>query len=566
MRPTVLLAAALIAISLLPRPAAAQAVRGVLVERGTGTPIRGALVVLLEDGARVGAGMTGRDGRFRVRAPRAGTYTLRADRVGFRSTTSAPLVLGIDETREYRMEASETAVAIAGITARSNRRCRVRPGAGQGTAVLWEEARKAIESAAHHDDERPLRFDLVVYARDLGADSGEVQLDDRRELTGQMRTPFVSTVADTLSRRGFVRPARDSVVYDAPDAHLLLSDRFLDEHCFRVEESADRPGQVGLAFEPVGSRRLVSEIAGILWLDRATAELRDLEYHYVNVMRELSEAGAGGGVHFERLPTGRWIVSRWRIRMPQLLQVTEYQQLPGQPRPMTPRTWLKLRSVREAGGLVVASSVREARTPGPVGRLTGVVWDSVRAAPLAGALVFLSGTRWSDTTDAAGEFAIPEVAEGRYTASFVHPTLGEWGGVPRPISVDVRAGEEARAELGVPSRATVAASRCTADELKMLEQSRGVVMGVVTVGGKPEAHAKVRFTWTWKEPQWRQVTYPFVEVETDDHGFFTACAVPTNMELRLHVRGPAVTVERRLMTRTLWARHDVHASPPLLGR
>jgi len=558
MRPITLLAAVL-ALSLLPRPAAAQAVRGVLVERASGAPVPGALVVLLEDGARVGAGMTGGDGRFLVRAPRAGTYTLRADRVGFRSTTSGPIVLGTDETREHRMEAGEAAVALVGIIARSDRRCRARPGAGrEGTAVLWEEARKAIESAAHVSDETPLRFDLVVYARDLDPD-GKVQRDDRRRLTGQMRTPFVSTAADTLSRRGFVRAEGDSVVYDAPDADLLLSDRFLDEHCFRVEERADRPGQVGLAFEPVGSRRRVAEVAGVLWLDRATAELRDLEYRYVNVMRELSEAGAGGGVRFERLPTGRWIVSRWTIRMPQLVQVTAHQRLLGRPGPIR----LELRSVREAGGLVVGSPAREARTPGPVGRLRGMVWDSVRAAPLPGALVVLSGTRWSATTDSAGEFAFPEVAEGRYTASFTHPALREWGAVPRPVPVAVRPGEEARVDMAVPSRATIAAAYCTPDELKMMEEARGVVMGVVTAGGTPDPHASVRFTWPLMAPDWRRVTYPFVEVETDVHGFFTACAVPVGMRLRLRVRSPMVAVEQRLITRTLWARHDVHAPPAL---
>lgn len=194
------------------------------------------------------------------------------------------------------------------------------------------------------------------------------------------------------------------------------------------------------------------------------------------------------------------------------------------------------------------------------------MWDSVSAGPLPGARVVLAGTRWSATTDSAGEFAIPGVAEGRYTASFTHPALGEWGAVPRPVAVAVRAGEEARADLGLPSRATIAAARCTPDELKMMEQARGVVMGVVTAGGKPEARATVRFTWAWLEPQRRQLSYPFVEVETDEHGFFTACAVPTGMNLRLRVRGPTANVDQRLITRTLWARHDVHASPALLGR
>lgn len=559
-----LAAAAALALALLPRLADAQVVRGELVERGTGRPISGALVVLLDGGARARAAMTAQDGRFTLAAPGPGTYTLRADRVGFASTVSAPLALGAGEERVFRMEAGAGAITLSGITARAGRRCGVRPGVGEATAVLWEEARKAISAAAHQEGE-PARFDLVLFARDLDGESGRVIRDDRRELSSQTHTPFVSLAADTLSRRGFVRPVGDSVAYDAPDAHLLLSDRFLDEHCFRVEEDPARPGMVGLAFEPVRSR-IVSEVAGVLWLDRASAELRSLEFRYVNVRRELEEAGAGGTVEFERIPAGRWIVSRWTIRMPQLLARSVAREIPARGvnrrRLGLPRTEYGVHSVREAGGIVVSSSVREARTPGRVGRLAGVVWDSIAGAPLAGARVFLSGTRWSAATDTAGAFAIGEVPEGRYTAAFSHPVLVEWGAVPRTATVEVRAGVEARAALGVPSRATAAASRCKPEELRQLQRSRGVIMGVVTApDGRPQPKVKVRFTWAWKEPRWTGISYPYVEVETDEHGFFTACAVPTDFNLRVRVRGDGVAFDERVILRSLWARHDIRVPP-----
>jgi hypothetical protein len=560
-----LVAAAALALALVPRPADAQVVRGELVERGTGRPIPGAMMVLLEGGARVRAAMTAQDGRFTLAAPGPGTYTLRADRVGFPSTVSAPLTLGPGEEHGFRMEADAGAITLSGITARAGRRCRVRPGVGEATAVLWEEARKAISAAAHQEGE-PARFDLVVFARDLDAESGRVIRDDRRELSAQTRTPFASFTADTLSRRGFVRPVGDSVAYDAPDAHLLLSDRFLDEHCFRVEEDPARPGMVGLAFEPVRTR-IVAEVAGVLWIDRASAELRSLEYRYVNVQRELADAGAGGTVELERLPGGRWIVSRWTIRMPQLLARSVATEIPARGvtrrRLGLPRTEYSVHSVREAGGIVVSSSVRKARTPGRVGRLAGVVWDSIAGAPLAGARVFLSGTRWTATTDTAGAFAIDEVPEGRYTAAFAHRVLVEWGAVPLTASVEVRAGAEARAELGVPSRATIAASRCTPEERRTMEtERRGVVSGVVTRDGRPAPGATVRFTWPAMDRRARQVELLFVQVETDADGKFTACAVPTGVQLTLRVRGPGLALEQKLITRDVWTRHDVHAGAP----
>src|SRR5688500_16149236 len=114
-----LVAAAALALTLLPRLADAQVVRGELVERGTGRPISGAMVVLLDGGARVRAAMTAQDGRFTLAAPGPGTYTLRADRVGFASTVSAPLTLGAGEERGFRMEAGAGTITLSGITARA---------------------------------------------------------------------------------------------------------------------------------------------------------------------------------------------------------------------------------------------------------------------------------------------------------------------------------------------------------------------------------------------------------------------------------------------------------------
>src|SRR5688572_11239044 len=129
-----------VAIALLPAVAGAQSVRGELVERGGGAPIRAALVVLLDSAnVRRGAALTDSAGRFELRAPAAGSYRLRAERVGFRSTVSPPLALETGQVRAYRMEGDPVAVSLAAVQVRGARRCRVRPGAGQATAVVWEE-------------------------------------------------------------------------------------------------------------------------------------------------------------------------------------------------------------------------------------------------------------------------------------------------------------------------------------------------------------------------------------------------------------------------------------------
>jgi hypothetical protein len=71
---------------------------------------------------------------------------------------------------------------------------------------------------------------------------------------------------------------------------------------------------VGLGFEPVADRRL-TDIAGVLWLDPRSAELRDLEFHYTN-LGQWAGTRAGGSITFARLPSGAWVIRKWYIRAP----------------------------------------------------------------------------------------------------------------------------------------------------------------------------------------------------------------------------------------------------------
>jgi hypothetical protein len=97
---------------------------------------------------------------------------------------------------------------------------------------------------------------------------------------------------------------------------VLLSDDFLDTHCFRmVRSEKDMPNAVGLGFEPVKGRR-VPEIKGTLWVDRGSSELRVLDYEYVNVPISVRAPGLGGRSEFARLLTGDWIIKDWYIRLP----------------------------------------------------------------------------------------------------------------------------------------------------------------------------------------------------------------------------------------------------------
>lgn len=84
--------------------------------------------------------------------------------------------------------------------------------------------------------------------------------------------PFRSAPAAELMQKGFVQQVADMMVYHAPDAHVLLSDEFLDGHCFSIRREENRKGMIGLAFEPMPQRRRMRGMTGVLWLDERTAD------------------------------------------------------------------------------------------------------------------------------------------------------------------------------------------------------------------------------------------------------------------------------------------------------
>jgi hypothetical protein len=439
----------LLALLVSALPAAAQTVRGTLVDPASGAGIRGATVVLMDAGGREAASvLTGPGGEFTLRAPGAGRFSLRAERTGYASSTPVPLTLAVGETVEQKLTAGP-AVMLDGLVAEARSRCVIRPGTGPQTALLWEEARKALHGTRQAAEQRRYRFRVRGHRRELDPRTGTVRREEaipEREHTG---TPFVSAPPEQLAARGYLETSADTLVFYAPDAGILLSGTFQESHCFRVETRPDDPSVAGLAFEPVRGTRQV-DVEGVLWVDRATSELRRLEYRYTGLPGRRSDAGrVGGEMEFRRLPGGSWIVSRWRIRMPVLE--------PGEAsHPAAPG--LSSRAL-----LALAEEAREvAAITGPAGEpvaveagatLAGTVFDSTRAAPLAGARVFVSGTPYEAVTDSAGRFAFHDLPEGRYTVSFTSPRADSLGWVPAPVEVVLRRAESTALALSLPTAA-----------------------------------------------------------------------------------------------------------------
>lgn len=307
----------------LPTTLAAQAVAGTAVEARTGAVVEGAMVVLLDpDGQPRARTLTDDDGHFTLTAPGPGTWQLRVDRIGLASTLSPIFELAAGQTVEKRLELRVEPVRLTELRARGDRRCILRPEQGLEVYRLWNEVRKALEAAAWTDAMGVYRYRLTHFTRSLDPTRPIAWEERQHHDQGLYRQPFESLSAEDLVENGFIRQGDGGLVYSAPDARVLLSDIFLDTHCFRLHgpgRDDDLRGFIGLAFSPVPGPRSRPDVEGVLWVDPTTAELRRLEYSYTrlrSVGLTAGEGKAGGTVDFQRLPNGAWIIREWAVRMP----------------------------------------------------------------------------------------------------------------------------------------------------------------------------------------------------------------------------------------------------------
>ena len=535
-----ILVCALFILALVPGAAAAQRVSGTVVEQGNGARIPGALVELVGDDGTVRAEvLSDAAGRFGVQTAAAGRYTLRAERVGFRPVTSPPMELAAGQTVEYTLQATAERVSLPAITTSAGRRCGAIRGNGAEVVALWTEARKALRSAAYTSSELAYRYRVNSRVRQLDPRTFAT-LSERAQTGETVRVaPFAAVPAERLAAVGYAEAAGDTLLFHAPDAEILLSDAFLDTHCFNAQP-ADRehPGMVGLAFAPVETGERV-DVRGVLWMDAATAELRVLEYGYAGGPPQLSTQAAGGRVEFRRLPSGGWIVSRWRIRMPS--GASRYR--PNSPTPpgATPALVSGLRE-QSAEVLEIRTRDGELVDLAAMASVAGMVFDSTRSRPLAGARVSLAGTERTAVSDSAGRYALTGVPEGVYSLVFAHPRLDSLRFTPDPVPVTANPPGESAQDLAIPTLGRVLTASC----LTPASAETVALGGVVTSreSGQPMAGIPVRASWMGAGESGDTLRAIAV---SDFAGMYRFCALPARVAVRVAALLPgAVASELRL--------------------
>jgi len=550
--------------------AGAQALRVRVTEEQSGQPLAGAIVEALDTANAVASqGVLSSDGRRLLPLGASGSYRVRVRRIGYLPFVGPVIRVGGAEIMDAVLRAPDRRVVLSTIDVRAvnRRRCARDAFADPAFGALWEEVRKALTTTMLSRDDAPLVLEARAFRRVLDESRSVTE-----ELVGLPRTtgavrPYVALSAEQLARNGYVQARPDGTEFFAPDEQVLLSDAFIADHCFEIARGTDATeGLFGLRFVPV-ERRNANDISGTLWVDSASAELRYLDfwYEYSGIPRQAhGEDRTGGQVVFERLASGAWIVSAWRLRMPRVRK--DRAGLVG-----SLGTYSSSGGYEEVGG-VIKPRIADTMPPAAVliayrdllvpSRITGSVYDSLAKRPLAGAEVWLipieppdvlaaglapAGGRLAvtpvvDTTDATGRFELAAIPSGTYRLAFEHPALDTLGVTLTRYDVRLRPGATVVGELAVPSLNTIAAG-CALPPGRSAAAHDGVVMGFVSSAAdqRPLGNAVVRLSWSElarSHVSAHMAQRYSVETRTDSAGFYRLCGVPDSTIATVQAAGP----------------------------
>lgn len=536
----------------------AQIVRGHVVDVANDRGIGGVMVRLLTpNGVERDRILTREpEGFFELQARIPGRYRLRADRIGYAATFSDFLVVTVGDTVNVRMQASVEPVSLAAITVQTDRRCQIRPEDGLAVAQVWEEARKALASAAWTRERGMYQYEMLEIRREMDRDARKVLSEYRDYAQGPSEAPYVARSADSLVADGFARFTAEESVFWAPDAAVLLSDPFLDTHCLRLRRVGEGSRLIGLDFEPVRNRS-VPEISGTVWLDTATAHVERMDFRFENlaIPPALLKAEPGGTVRFRLLPNGSWIVASWHLRMFRPGMATH---------PLTGRPAVTLDGVTMKHGMVLRATGDEGVVyeGGTRRRIVGSVLDSLGVG-LSGAKVYIDGSGAEATTDATGRFELSHLEPGIYPLRFSHSYLDELLYQTEPQDVRIRREDTAPAEteFRAPPIARVFDEICDnpryrtmpvvpvkrndASEGTEIAWREGMLMGrVVDEAGAPVQQAEIAVvvqaydlgdTDTSLVDTDSPTHWVDVRGETSSSGFYRACWVPVGIPVQVVV-------------------------------
>ncbi|MCU0635349.1 MAG: carboxypeptidase-like regulatory domain-containing protein [Gemmatimonadaceae bacterium] len=297
----------------------AQRLRLTLVDDAGRAPVGGAIVTVLRaDSTRHVEAIVAPSGVRLLSIDMAGTYRLRVRRVGYRPFLSEPITLTAGEERAITLTLPEQRIPLAVVRAVSRARCDVGGAYDGATADALESARTSLLAAslAWREQSEPIEAFTISRQRSMG---GFVLDSTRVKFAERFGEPFGSLDAAQLHERGYVvsdsTSATDDRIYALPSPGAMISDAFARTHCFALVDDPRDSTRVGIRFEPLRTQPR-ADVRGIMWLTRATNDLRAIEFAYTRMSYPGFTPGASGYVRLATLPSGVRIIDAWYIRMP----------------------------------------------------------------------------------------------------------------------------------------------------------------------------------------------------------------------------------------------------------
>jgi hypothetical protein len=518
----------------------AQRVRGeVLQENGTSPALGVVVVASRADGSVAARALTGFNGVYEMKLAAGGLYSFSALRIGYRPTLVSDVTVPDTGTVSVRIVLAGVAVPLAAVDVRGNDVCGTARDPQAQIVQVWTAARTALAAAALWSRE-PLDAEWITFRRELAVGTEFVRSQEVRTSRNPTVHAFKSWYAESLATQGYMINAPTGATYYAPDPDVLLSDSFAETHCFRLEPApAGHRGLVGLGFGPQRGRGERVEIEGTLWIDRASSELRWLEYRYVGLPDEAASGAPGGRVEFVHLTDGPWMIGRWHIRMP-IIGATSPLAEKGYVRTIVKSGGPVLNGLSIGGGMVSRVSRRGQRLYEATG--SGIAMQLLRSdgeVSVANARVTLDGTDYSWRTDSTGFLRASPVLEGRYRARIATAEMLALGAEPMEHTVQIAERRTAVDSVTVPSARDVVRSACGGDAVKGgLAALHGVVRDSA---GRPAAGRAITASWLGTVLKTdRAVLFAgrnTVGTMTDNAGVWFLCEVPRERTLTVRASG-----------------------------
>ncbi len=504
---------AALALLCFARGASAQRVSGTIIDGQSRLGLPGVVLSQLDaDGRTLARTLSGAGGRYSL-AMDANARTVRVVRLGY---VARDLTLGELASGEIVMQRIPQSMLPLRVEAKE---CSALSGNSAAVALL-DQARAGLLSAVVSRTGDPVSAVRLRYERRLNDDGDHDGQKVRIDSAANTHRTFVTApTGSELAERGFLEEKEVGLVLHGPDADVFLDDGFVNAYCFRVARAnRARPREVGLEFAPARRARDRIDIEGTVWVDTAARELRQIQFRYLGLPRDIERREPGGEVGFLTLANGLVLVDRWRLRLVGITHDT-LPPLPGR-RDAAPVVRNRLH-VMETGGEVASVGWGEHAYEAPLGTLDLLV-QTADSQPAVGAQLWLEDTDYATTIDSSGRARIPRLLPGRYSLLAYDSTTVPID-LPIPTGVRFEAHRDSvhAVALVMPTAESYMRDRCGVRQLVRTDTVPWILGRIRRADGGLIEPGIVRAKKEVRNGTWEPVTELF-RVESD--GLFWICS------------------------------------------